>query len=66
MRFFFVGYIFSHPVPAAAVRSEVVTIVVDPDMWAFCVCPWFCGKVPCVISGLVITSLLNRGLFASL
>ena len=41
--------------PAAAVRSEVVTIVVDPDMWAFCVCPWFCGKVSCVISGLVIT-----------
>ena len=53
MRFFFVEYIISHPVPAAAVRSEVVTIVVAPDMWAF-LC---CGKVSCVISGLVITSL---------
>ena len=46
--------------PAAAVRSEVVTIVFDPDMWAFCVCPWFCGKVPCVISGVVFVSLCNH------
>ena len=64
--FLFVGYIISHPVPAAAVRSEVVTIVVAPDMWTFCVCPWFCGKVPCVISGVVIISLWKRELFVSL